>query len=280
MRQAGSVRTDRHDRDTVIDIPKGRRASLPTDSFRPLTFPPPLPSPIERPKSKSLDKTETESYEHSKVEFSQPCTISTTHIINIPDNSGIEHINPIYSALRYTRRSSEIASSNGSLDRDKHIETRLHEFQLLIEELKQRSKRAEIKACGYKMLNVLISILIIVIACTVGVSSVVRPGSELWVTIGSFTIVGLKGFYELFKVGHRGIYFKFISIRFRKFLQDARLAMFNVYTTEEVIRYISLVRCEIDEIELASYKMSYGPTSIHNPAEVTTSNKGTRAPEG
>src|SRR5665811_1989744 len=83
-----------------------------------------------------------------------------------------------------------------------------------------------------------------------------------FVIYGSFTISFIKGLYDLFGLGQRGISYFNAYNQLREKLRKTREALMFLDDGDEMFHYAMHVREEIDEIEFNIYKMSYGPESL------------------
>ena len=126
----------------------------------------------------------------------------------------------------------------------------------------QKSTDARCKANTFRIFNIGISLLIII--CGVLATAILAMSdSEDYITIALTAIITLvQTIHEIFRIGQRGVYYKYASIRLRSLLRLVREDVFKLSSGLEMIRYAHRIQKEIDDLDLNMFKLSYGPESV------------------
>lgn len=152
------------------------------------------------------------------------------------------------------------------LANDKELEKEIIFGNFLINQLtidlKNKEKKFAKVADNYKLLNTSLTGAIIIVACLMGGLTSINKISDLYIIVLSFSIAAIKTIHEFFKLGQRGIYYKYASIRFHTILD--KLIESQIYLTPgpEIIHYVKHVQDEINQIDFAMFKISYGPENV------------------
>nr|QBK90528.1 MAG: hypothetical protein LCPAC104_00240 [Pithovirus LCPAC104] len=115
----------------------------------------------------------------------------------------------------------------------------------------------------FRLANIFVTIAVVAIAITIGIIASLSESISNSITILSFSIVGLKSTYEMFKLGTRGIYLKYVVIRFENIINNIQGAKFIFKNDNEFMHFNNSIREEISNLDLEIFKLHSGPDSIN-----------------
>ena len=119
--------------------------------------------------------------------------------------------------------------------------------------------RYNAKAHIYRILNYIVNIGSIVVTSTIGFLLATDQGTSTILSIMAFSIAIIKGVHELLKLGSLGIIYKGLSIRLQSIFREVQEARDIMVTDAEKMQYAGLVLLKLSEMDLETFKASYGP---------------------
>lgn len=140
-------------------------------------------------------------------------------------------------------------------ERKKLIFSELNNLQ---SEVERKSGKTSLKSKILWWIYTLLELTILISsACIVTISSINSCQNVPTIVLGGI-IFAISGINQLFKLGQKGYNYRQASFRLKRIMQQTRnmLYTFSNYTTDQVLAYVSLMRTEIDEIDLDLYKFS------------------------
>ena len=150
------------------------------------------------------------------------------------------------------------------------------EIQGLEEEIRKKSVETSCKSNIFWWINTLLNVTVIISSAIITViTSIFYPENVPSIILGAVIFI-ISGINQLLKLGDRGYeYFKG-NFRFRRIRQQVRdiLYMFQNYTAEQLLAYISSIRVEVDEIDMDLYRASMtGEAKFDNGLRIAESGK-------
>ena len=136
------------------------------------------------------------------------------------------------------------------------------QIQHLIVECENKARWAQCKANLFRLLNISVSLLIIVTGSIIGVVSSVQPEKNYIAIVLGFGITTIQTVHDLFRLGHRGIFYKYASLRLRNILHSARESLIALHNGKDLLRFSNHMQREIDDLDFTMFKISYGPDNI------------------
>ncbi len=121
----------------------------------------------------------------------------------------------------------------------------------------KRSIMFSARAAIFKLLNMLGSILVILIATSIGAYEALQDDKNVPVIVTSFFIAALKTVYQYLGIGKKGIYYKGVSLRLKGMSIDAVHGTRRLHTTEEIEDLTNILRGQMDKLDMDSYKVEY-----------------------
>lgn len=121
-------------------------------------------------------------------------------------------------------------------------------------------KKTTYQAGIYKIINIFLSLLIVILACVVSVVSASQE--EYYITAISTSIIGVQMVHELFQIGKKGIYLKYASVRLSRIKTLLLNTLIKATGPNELYSVATNVANEMDDLELSLFSMSYGPRAI------------------
>lgn len=149
-------------------------------------------------------------------------------------------------------------SPQAALARDELIE--------LIYEAEEKAYASQCRANLYRFLSIILSITFILLTAISSVTILVSSKMKYVVAVMCAVAAVIKTLYEAFKIGDRGIFFKYASIQLKNIVWSAKEAMLYLNDWAETYRFINHIRREIDRLDLTVFRMSYGPDSLNEAA--------------
>ena len=132
----------------------------------------------------------------------------------------------------------------------------------IIEECKLKTINTQKKAKLYRIFNLITNLFIIVGSLFIGFIESQRENKLYSYIILSFLISIIKGLHMILRLGQRGTYFKYASIKYQKLITIANDKLFYLTNNSELKRLDHQLRIEMDELNLSLYKVSYDPDSL------------------
>ncbi len=133
------------------------------------------------------------------------------------------------------------------------------ELVRILGKLSRQIGRYNAKAHIYRILNYIVNIGSIVVTSTIGFLLATEQGTSTILSIMAFSIAIIKGVHELLKLGSLGIIYKGLAIRLQSMFREVQEARDIMVTDAEKLQYASLVLSKMSEIDLETFKASYGP---------------------
>ncbi len=133
------------------------------------------------------------------------------------------------------------------------------ELVKILGKLSRQIGRYNAKAHIYRILNYIVNIGSIVVTSTIGFLLATEQGTSTILSIMAFSIAIIKGIHELLKLGSLGIIYKGLAIRLQSMFREVQEARDIMVTDAEKLQYASLVLSKMSEIDLETFKASYGP---------------------
>lgn len=144
-------------------------------------------------------------------------------------------------------------------DNSKKTLTGDEELVRILGKLSRQIGRYNAKAHIYRILNYIVNIGSIVVTSTIGFLLATEQGTSTLLSIMAFSIAIIKGVHELLKLGSLGIIYKGLAIRLQSMFREVQEARDIMVTDAEKLQYASLVLSKMSEIDLETFKASYGP---------------------
>lgn len=166
---------------------------------------------------------------------------------------------------RRLRDSYSVSNSEWSVNSEARVSMKQGRKEILdvIGDLARKSKKNSYFADLHRGCNYVVSAIIIFGSGLVGVALSLDDYENKSVIWGCFAICFIKGIYDLFGLGQRGVNYQYASHQLREKLRKSREAMMFLDNGDEMFHYAQHVREEIDEIEFSLFKTSYGPDSVN-----------------
>lgn len=136
------------------------------------------------------------------------------------------------------------------------------QIKKIIQECKLKTIRAQKKANFYRILNIISNLFIILATLFIGIIETQRQDKRYTYIILSFLVSLIETLHIIFRLGQRGVYFKYASIKYQKLLTVANETLFYSTNKSDLTRLIHQFRSEIDELSFSLYKVSYGQDSM------------------
>lgn len=132
------------------------------------------------------------------------------------------------------------------------------EIQNLEEEVRKKSIKTSNKSKLFWWINTLLNLTIIFSSATIVIIMAINNFQNVAAIVLGGLIFAISGVNELLKLGSKGYYYKQGTFRLRRIRQQARdiIYMFQNFTNEQVLAFISSLRTEIDEIDMDLYNSS------------------------
>lgn len=137
-----------------------------------------------------------------------------------------------------------------------------NELKDVIQNISGKSIKFTRTADLFRYLNYLTSVIIIVGTFLVGAFLALDDYENKYVIWGSFGISAIKGIYDLFDLGKRGIRYFEAGYQLREKLRNARNALFMMRSGDDLYVFAQHLREEVDGIEFRVVRSMYGPEEI------------------
>ena len=129
----------------------------------------------------------------------------------------------------------------------------------ILGKISRQISRYNAKAHIYRILNYIVNIGSIVVTSTIGFLLATDQGTSTILSIMAFSIAIIKGIHELLKLGSLGIIYKGLAIRLQSIFREVQEARDIMVTDAEKLQYAGLVLLKLSEMDLETFKASYGP---------------------
>lgn len=131
----------------------------------------------------------------------------------------------------------------------------------IIEDCGLKNINSQKRANLYRCLNLLITFFIILVSLGVGILETQKSVVYYTIVVLNFLISIIGTLHFIFRIGQRGIFFKYASLKYQKLLTVANEALFYSNEPADLLRLNHQFRRELEELSYRSFKMSYGPES-------------------
>ena len=133
--------------------------------------------------------------------------------------------------------------------------------QKIIDESELKNITAQKRANLFRCLNLLITFFIILVSLGVGILETQKNEVYYTIVVLNFLISIIGTLHFIFRIGQRGIFFKYASLKYQNLLTVANEALFYSNEPSDLRRINHQFRRELVELSYRSFKMTYGPES-------------------
>jgi hypothetical protein len=128
----------------------------------------------------------------------------------------------------------------------------------VIVDCEEKANKAQCQANTYRLIHIASSIATITLGgATALVSGFI--GEQYSVAAMGAAIFLIQGANEIFKIGHRGVFYKMASIRLRDIYRSANENLIHIDSGKELLRYAHKIQEDVDSLDLSIFKYSYNP---------------------
>lgn len=131
----------------------------------------------------------------------------------------------------------------------------------IIEDCKEKGISSRKRANLFRTLNLIITFFIILVSLGIGILETQKEIVYYTNVVMSFLVSIIETLHFIFRIGQRGIFFKYASLKYQKMLTIANDALFYSNNPTDLLRLNHQFRNDLDDLSYTSFKVSYGPES-------------------
>lgn len=142
-----------------------------------------------------------------------------------------------------------------------NTEYRQRLFQEVLTRCEHNSKKYVVRSKFYRLLNISMIMLTIIVGSVIGVLLAVEVQNYLLASL-SFGITFIQLIHQGFKIGTLGIHYRYAGFQISKLKRMLVQKVRSGSDIDEIDTIVDFINDELDELSYSLFSQSYGPSSI------------------